>query len=69
MEEISGSRLHQNQPRSVIIMDNLDTYIPIEYLEEVASGFEITVDYLIDEFLIDGQLHVEVFTFPSRYLK
>ena len=50
-------------------MDNLDTYIPIEYLEEVASGFEITVDYLIDEFLIDGQLHVEVFTFPPRYLK
>jgi hypothetical protein len=46
-----------------------DTCIPIEYLEELASDFELTVDYLIDEFLIDGQLHLEMFTFPSRYLK
>lgn len=51
------------------MMDYSETYIPVEYLEEVATGFEVTVDYLIDEFLIDGSLHVEVFVFHQRYLK
>lgn len=48
-------------------MNYSDTYIPIEYLERVAADYELTVDYLIDEFLIDGQLELELFTFPLRY--
>lgn len=47
-------------------MNYPNTCIPIEYLEEVAADYELTVDYLIDEFLIDGQLELELFTFPLR---
>jgi hypothetical protein len=48
-------------------MNYPDTYIPIEYLEEVADQLELTVDYLLAEFVIDGQLELELFTFPLRY--
>lgn len=44
-----------------------ETYIPIEYLEHVAADYELTVDYLAAEFIINGQLELELFTFPKCY--
>lgn len=45
----------------------MNSLIPIEYLEEVADQLELTVDYLLAEFVIDAQLELELFTFPLRY--
>lgn len=36
--------------------EEFETYIPVEYLEGIAEKYEVTVDYLLDEFVIDGQL-------------
>lgn len=46
---------------------DFETYIPIDYLEMVAADYELPVDYLIEEFIIDGALELEMFTFPLRY--
>jgi hypothetical protein len=57
-----------NSIHSFFIYNNImNSLIPIEYLEEVADQLELTVDYLLAEFVIDGQLELELFTFPLRY--
>lgn len=40
----------------------METYIPQDYLEEIANDLELTVDYLISEFVIDDSLILEVFS-------
>lgn len=51
-------------------MQNFDTNIPMDYIEGVATDLELTVDYLVAEFLIDGALELEVYTFvPNAELK
>lgn len=44
----------------------MNLYLPFDYLEEVASDLELPVDYLIEEFVIDDSLVLEMFsvTFP-----
>lgn len=51
-------------------MQNFDTNIPMDYLEGVANDLELTVDYLVAEFVIDGALELKVYAFvPNAELK
>jgi hypothetical protein len=70
LSQLTHDQLGQSDPSYKsrgLTMNYPDTYIPIEYLEEVADQLELTVDYLIDEFVIDGQLELELFIFPLCY--
>lgn len=55
---MSSDPIHKLQTKHLnnCVMDT--THIPLEYLEEVAASLELTVDYLLSEFVIDGSLEI-----------